>query len=305
MTDIAVIGGGPAGLTAALYAARTGKTVTVYERECIGGQITRAPQVENYPGTGRVSGLQLGDSMAAQAEAAGAVISLTDVQKMVKETSGIFRLDTDDGECYAKAVIYACGARPRTLGLPGEAELIGHGVSYCALCDGSFFKEQDVTVVGGGNSAFDDALLLSERCHHVTLIHRRSSFRAEQILVERVKPRNNISLSIDMTVSELIQKNGQLTGLALKSKIGKDETLPVSGLFVALGRLPDTQVLVGLATLDENGYVISDEKMAVSETPGLFVAGDCRIKRVCQLTTAVSDGTIAAISACEYLKKHK
>lgn len=305
MTDIAVIGGGPAGLTAALYAARTGKTVTVYERECIGGQITRAPQVENYPGTGRVSGLQLGDSMAAQAEAAGAVISLTDVQKMVKETSGIFRLDTDDGECYAKAVIYACGARPKTLGLPGEAELIGHGVSYCALCDGSFFKEQDVAVVGGGNSAFDDALLLSERCHHVTLIHRRSSFRAEQILVERVKQRNNISLLIDMTVSELIQKNGQLTGLALKSKIGKDETLPVSGLFVALGRLPDTQVLVGLATLDENGYVISDEKMAVSETPGLFIAGDCRIKSVRQLTTAVSDGTIAAISACEYLEKHK
>ena len=305
MTDIAVIGGGPAGLTAALYAARTGKTVTVYERECIGGQITRAPQVENYPGTGRVSGLQLGDSMAAQAEAAGAVISLTDVQKMVKETSGIFRLDTDDGECYAKAVIYACGARPKTLGLPGEAELIGHGISYCALCDGSFFKEQDVAVVGGGNSAFDDALLLSERCHHVTLIHRRSSFRAEQILVERVKQRNNISLLIDMTVSELIQKNGQLTGLKLKSESGKDETLPVSGLFAALGRLPDTQVLIGLAALDENGYVISDEKMAVSETPGLFIAGDCRIKSVRQLTTAVSDGTIAAISACEYLEKHK
>ncbi len=305
MTDIAVIGGGPAGLTAALYAARAGKTVTVYERECLGGQITRAPQVENYPGSGRVSGLQLGDRMAAQAEAAGAVISLTDVQKIVKETSGFFRLDTDDGEYYAKAVIYACGARPKTLGLPGEAELVGHGVSYCALCDGSFFKEQDVAVVGGGNSAFDDALLLSERCHHVTLIHRRSSFRAEQILVERVKQRNNISLLIDMTVSELIQKNGQLTGLALKSKIGKDETLPVSGLFVALGRLPDTQVLVGLATLDENGYVISDEKMAVSETPGLFIAGDCRIKSVRQLTTAVSDGTIAAISACEYLEKHK
>ena len=305
MTDIAVIGGGPAGLTAALYAARTGKTVTVYERECIGGQITRAPQVENYPGTGRVSGLQLGDSMAAQAEAAGAVISLTDVQKMVKETSGIFRLDTDDGECYAKAVIYACGARPKTLGLPGEAELIGHGISYCALCGGSFFKEQDVAVVGGGNSAFDDALLLSERCHHVTLIHRRSSFRAEQILVERVKQRNNISLSIDMTVSELIQKNGQLTGLALKSKIGKGEILAVSGLFVALGRLPDTQALVGLAALDENGYVFTDEKTAVPETPGLFVAGDCRIKSVRQLTTAVSDGTVAAISACEYLEKHK
>lgn len=233
------------------------------------------------------------------------MISLTDVQKIVKETSGFFRLDTDDGKYYAKTVIYACGARPKTLGLPGEAELIGHGVSYCALCDGSFFKEQDVAVVGGGNSAFDDALLLSERCHHVTLIHRRSSFRAEQILVERVKQCNNISLLIDMTVSELIQKNGQLTGLALKSKIGKDETLPVSGLFVALGGLPDTQVLVGLATLDENGYVFTDEKMAVPETPGLFAAGDCRKKSVRQLTTAVSDGTVAAVSACTYLEQQK
>ena len=305
MNDIAVIGGGPAGLTAALYAARTGKTVTVYERECIGGQITRAPQVENYPGTGRVSGLQLGDSMAAQAEAAGAVISLTDVQKIVKETSGIFRLDTDDCECYAKAVIYACGAQPRTLGLPGEAELVGHGISYCALCDGSFFKDQDVTVVGGGNSAFDDALLLSERCHHVTLIHRRSSFRAEQILVDRVKQRKNISLLTDTTVSELIQENGQLTGLKLKSESVKNETLPVSGLFAALGRLPDTQVLIGLAALDENGYVFTDEKMAVPETPGLFAAGDCRIKSVRQLTTAVSDGTVAAVSACTYLEQQK
>lgn len=305
MTDIAVIGGGPAGLTAALYAARAGKTVTVYERECIGGQITRAPLVENYPGAGTVSGLQLGDRMAAQAETAGAGISLTDVQKIAKEASGVFRLDTDDGAYRAKAVIYACGARPRALGLPGEAELIGHGVSYCALCDGGFFKEQDVAVVGGGSSAFDDALLLSERCHHVTLIHRRSSFRAEQILVERVKQRNNISLLTDTTVSKLIQENGQLTGLKLKRKSGKDETLPVSGLFVSIGRQPDTELLTGLAALDENGYVISDEEMAVSETPGVFVAGDCRIKRVCQLTTAVSDGTVAAVSACAYLEKHK
>ena len=242
-------------------------------------------------------------AMAALAEAAG--ISLTDVQKIAKESSGIFRLDTDDGEYCAKAVIYACGARPRTLGLPGEAELVGHGISYCALCDGSFFKDQDVTVVGGGNSAFDDALLLSERCHHVTLIHRRSSFRAEQILVDRVKQRKNISLLTDTTVSELIRENGQLTGLKLKSESGKDETLPVSGLFAALGRLPDTQVLIGLAALDENGYVFTDGKMAVPETPGLFAAGDCRKKSVRQLTTAVSDGTVAAVSACTYLEQPK
>ena len=305
MTDIAVIGGGPAGLTAALYAARAGKNVTVYERECLGGQITRAPLVENYPGTGTISGLQLGDRMAAQAEAAGVGISLTDVQKIVRESSGKFRLDTDDGECYANSVIYACGARPKTLGLSGEAELIGHGISYCALCDGSFFKEQPVAVVGGGNSAFDEALFLSERCSHVTLIHRSDRFRAEQILVERVKLRNNISLLTDKTVSELIQENGQLTGLALKSKNGKYETLPVSALFVALGRLPDTELLTDLAALDENGYVISGEKMDVSETPGLFVAGDCRLKSVRQLTTAVSDGAVAAVSACTYLKKQK
>ena len=146
-------------------------------------------------------------------------------------------------------------------------------------------------------------MLLSERCHHVTLIHRRSSFRAEQLLVERVKQRKNISLLTDTTVSELIQKNEQLTGLKLKSESGKDETLPVSGLFVALGRLPDTELLIGLAALDENGYVISDEKMAVSETPGLFVAGDCRIKSVRQITTAISDGTVAAVSACTYLEQ--
>ena len=148
-------------------------------------------------------------------------------------------------------------------------------------------------------------MLLSERCHHVTLIHRRSSFRAEQLLVERVKQRNNISLLTDTTVSKLIQENGQLTGLKLKSESGKNETLPVSGLFAALGRLPDTELLTGLAALDENGYMISDEKMAVSETPGLFVAGDCRIKSVRQLTTAVSDGAVAAVSACTYLEKQK
>lgn len=249
--------------------------------------------------------MQLGDRMAAQAEAAGAEISLTDVQKIAKYPSGIFRLDTDDGEYYAKAIIYACGARPKPLGSPGEAELIGHGISYCALCDGSFFKEQDVAVVGGGSSAFDDALLLSERCRHVTLIHRRSSFRAEQILVERAKQRNNISLLTGMTVSELLRENGRLTGLTLKSKLGKDEALLVSGLFVALGRLPDTRSLVGLASLDENGYVFTGEKMAVPETPGSFVAGDCRIKSVRQLTTAVSDGAVAAVSACEYLEKQK
>ncbi|MDY3864506.1 MAG: FAD-dependent oxidoreductase [Eubacteriales bacterium] len=302
MIDIAVIGGGPAGLTAALYAARAGKRVTVYERECPGGQITQASQVENYPGTGTVSGLELGDRMAAQAEAAGAGIRLSEVRKLVRDGTGVFRLDTDDGECRAGAVIFACGARPRTLGLPGEAELVGSGISYCALCDGGFFRGQDVAVVGGGNAAFDDALLLSERCRQVTLIHRRSGFRAEQVLLERAARKDNLSILTDTTVSELRKDRGRLTGLTLKNKSGTAEALAVSGLFVALGRLPDTELLAGLAGRDEIGYVFTDGQMAVSGTPGLFVAGDCRRKNIRQLTTAVSDGTVAAVSACEYLE---
>ena len=303
--DLAILGAGPAGICAAIYATR-GKLNTLWlEKKFVqGGQIVDTYEVDNYPGLPGITGLDLGETMVNHAEKLGIKPKREPVLS-IEEENGLKVIRTKKNRYMAKAVILACGAAHRQLGIPGEEELSGMGVSYCATCDGAFFQDGTVAVVGGGNSAFDDALLLSERCHHVTLIHRRSSFRAEQILVERVKQRNNISLSIDMTVSELIQKNGQLTGLALKSKIGKDETLPVSGLFVALGRLPDTQVLVGLATLDENGYVISDEKMAVSETPGLFIAGDCRIKSVRQLTTAVSDGTIAAISACEYLEKHK
>lgn len=300
MIDIAIIGGGPAGLTAALYAARAGKQVEVFERECIGGQITRAPHIENYPGTGKISGLQLGDDMAAQAEAAGAVIRLTDVWKIKKETAGRFSLETDDGEICAKTVIYACGAKPRMLGLPGEEELVGSGVSYCALCDGSFFQGQEVAVVGGGNSAFDDALLLSEKCRHVILIHRRNTFRAERVQQERAENKGNISFATDTVVKELIEENGQLTALLVKSA-AEEKKIPVAGLFVALGRLPDTELIAALAKRNEEGYVYTDENMAC-ETPGLFVAGDCRIKKVRQVTTAVADGSIAAVAACEFLE---
>ena len=303
ITDIAVIGGGPAGLTAALYAARAGKSVTVFERECIGGQITRAPQVENYPGTGTVSGMQLGDKMASQAESAGAEICLSDVQRITKETAESFRLYTDDGEWCAKSVIYACGARPKTLGLPGESALVGHGVSYCALCDGGFFRGQDVAVVGGGNTAFSDALLLSERCRRVTLIHRNRVFRAEQIQVARASLRNNLLCMTDTAITALMHDGGRLTGLKLSARSGTPDTLKISGLFVALGRAPDTALLGALARQDENGYVFTDEQTAVPETPGLFVAGDCRAKKVRQLTTAVSDGTVAAVSACAYLDR--
>ena len=305
MIDIAVIGGGPAGLTAALYAARAGKQVMVFEKECIGGQITRSPQVENYPGTGTVSGLQLGDSMAAQAEKAGAEISLSDVQKITKESMDYFRIDTDDGEFYAKSVIYSCGARPRTLGLPGEEGLVGKGISYCALCDGSFFRGQDVAVVGGGNSAFDDALLLSENCRKVTLIHRGSNFRAEYVQVNKAARRANITFMTDTVITELIEEGGLLKALTVQNAAEGKQTVAVSGLFVALGRLPDTELLIGIAERNEDGYVYTDDRMACLGTPGLFIAGDCRSKRVRQLTTAVADGSVAAVSACEYLENLK
>lgn len=305
MTDIAVIGGGPAGLTAALYAARAGKSVTVFEKECIGGQITRAPLVENYPGLGNVSGLRLGDSMAAQAETAGAEILLAEVQGIKRKDDGLFLLDTDEGQFIAGAVIYAGGAKARTLGLPDEAALVGRGVSYCALCDGAFFQDETVAVVGGGNSAFDDALLLSERCRQVILIHRNSAFRAERIQIERAYAKPNISIMTDTVIAKLHSDDGKLVRLTVEKADGHTVTLAVTGLFVNLGRVPDTELLAGLAERDKNGYIDTDDGMACPLTLGLFAAGDCCVKKVRQVTTAVSDGAIAAVSACAYLEKTK
>ncbi len=301
MIDIAVIGGGPAGLTAALYAARAGKTVTVFEREGFGGQITHTSIVENYPGTGRISGMELGDRMCQQAEAAGAELSFSGVQNLAQMPDGAFSLETEDGPVTARAVIYAAGAIPRALGLPGESELVGSGVSYCAICDGGFFADQEVAVEGGGSAAFSDALLLSEVCRSVTLLHRRSEFRAEQILVEQAKRLENLHIRTDTTVRELISAEGALKGVAIETGDGCSETLPVTGLFVTLGRIPDTKLVSSLAELDGNGYIVTDADMKTA-VPGLYAAGDCRSKDIRQLTTAVSDGTVAALSACRWLR---
>ena len=191
MTDIAVIGGGPAGLTAALYAARAGRSVTVFESSSFGGQITRSPLVENYPGLGTVSGLELGDRMYTQTEAAGADLAFSGVQRIERPTDGTFLLETEDGPVTARAVIYAAGAKPRTLGLPGEEDLVGRGVSYCALCDGPFFAGQDTAVAGGGNTAVEDALFLAERCRRVTLNVWCGNDSAMRFYEKRgLKPRN-------------------------------------------------------------------------------------------------------------------
>lgn len=300
MTDILIIGGGPAGLTAAIYAARAGKTITVCERESMGGQITHAHKVSNYPGLTEISGTELGDKLCGHAMDMGAEIEFTSVQSLTKE-GNIFRAVTEDGVIEAKAVIFAGGAKPRPLGVPKEEELVGGGVSYCALCDGAFFAGQDVAVVGGGNSAFSDALFLAGVCKSVTLVHRRDIFRAEQAQIEAAQRTGNIRFLTGYTV-EALEGDSRLESVTLKGKDGSTETLAVSGLFVALGRVPDTELIAALAELDESGYVLSDETCR-TRTPGLFVAGDCRQKSVRQLTTATADGTVAATMACEYLDR--
>ena len=302
MIDILIIGGGPAGLTAAIYAARAGRSVTVCERETLGGQITQSHQVDNYPGLPRISGMELSDAFCSQAMDAGAEIAFASVEALIRNPDGTFTAQTDDEPITAKAVILATGARPRSMEIENEAGLIGKGISYCALCDGAFFKGKDAVVVGGGNTAFSDALFLSKLCRHVTIIHRRDSFRAEQASVELARNTDNITLMTPYSPVALTE-DGKLTGITVKNA-NTDETItvPTSAVFVAFGRQPDCGLIASLADFDEQGYAASGENCS-TKTPGLFVAGDCRSKEVRQLTTATADGTIAATAACEYLEK--
>ena len=303
MTDILIIGGGPAGLTAAIYAARAGRSVVVCERETLGGQITQSHQVDNYPGLPKISGMELGDAFCNQAMDAGAEIAFASVELLVRNPDGTFSAQTDDGQIDAKAVIFCGGARPRSMGISNEDALIGKGVSYCALCDGAFFKGKDVVVVGGGNTAFSDALFLAKICNHVTLVHRRDSFRAEQKSVELTQATQNITLMTPYSPISL-SANGSLTAITVKNtNTGVEKEIPASAVFVAFGRQPDCALITQYADFDEQGYAASGEDCA-TKTPGLFVAGDCRSKEVRQLTTATADGTIAATAACEYLERH-
>ncbi|MBP3634549.1 MAG: FAD-dependent oxidoreductase [Oscillospiraceae bacterium] len=296
MTDILILGGGPAGLTAALYAARAGKSVIVCEKEGFGGQITQAHQVDNLPGLPGISGLELGDKLCSQAMDAGVQTAFCEVVGIHHHIDGTFYVETDDGPMNARTVIFAGGAKPRMLGVAREEDLIGSGISYCALCDGAFFQNQDVAVIGGGNTAFSDALVLAGICRSVTIVHRRDSFRAEEAVVQAVKNTPNIKLMTPYTVSELVGEE-QVEGIVLND----GTTVPVQAVFVALGRVPDCSLIETLVDLDEAGYVIASES-CMTKTPGLFVAGDCRQKTIRQLTTAMADGTVAAMAACEFLK---
>jgi len=296
--DILIIGGGPAGLTAATYARRAGKSVLVIEKNAFGGQITWSPRVENFPGFVSVTGAELGDKLLEQAMEQGAEVELDEVVA-IHDEGGVRTAVCESGaEFQGRALIIAAGARPRALGLAREEELVGSGVCYCAVCDGAFFAGQDVAVCGGGNAALQDALLLSESCRHVTLIHRRESFRGEQRLVEALKARENVELVMNARVTVLLGEN-ELSGLMLEQD-GKQRELTVTGLFVAVGHQPDNGVFAGLMDLDGAGYADAGED-CLTRSAGVFAAGDCRRKDVRQLTTAVADGAVAALQACRYL----
>ena len=297
--DIIIVGGGPAGLTAAIYARRAEKSVLILEKNGFGGQIAQSPRVENFPGFLSISGAELSDKFFNQALELGAEADLSEVTGLAPTDEG-FIVRTEDGDYGAGAVILATGARHRRLGLPREEELSGSGVCYCAVCDGAFYPGRPVAVVGGGDTAVRDALLLSNSCSEVYIIHRRHEFRAEASNVEALRARENVHFVLGARAAELLGED-ELRGVVVEDvESGERRTLEVDGLFVAVGHESDNAPFAELAGVDERGWFTAGED-GVSRTPGLFVAGDCRNKRVKQLVTAAGDGAAAATSACGYL----
>jgi len=297
MVDVIVIGGGPAGLTAALYLSRAQKKVLVVESEVFGGQIVVSPCVENYPGCPSISGYDLGVSMCEQARSFGAETISGKAVSIYKEKD-IFHVMVGEKDYQSKAVIYAAGSRPRKLELLHEEELIGKGISYCAMCDGAFFKDKVVAVVGGGNTAILDAFYLANVCKKVYVIHRRDEFRAEPGKLALLKEKENVTFITCGVLQELVGREN-LTGIVVDIN-GKKENLDVDGLFVAIGHVPNTSMLEDFVSLNPNGYILTNYQLA-TEVPGFFAAGDVCEKKIRQLTTATSDGTVAAMSALDYL----
>ena len=294
MKDLIIIGAGCAGLTAALYAARAGKSVLIFEKESIGGQIASSPLIENYPGVPRMSGIEFADHLFSQVTELGVELEIDEVIKIEPQES-VHHVFTSNQKYEAKAVIIATGAKHRTLGLDKEELLTGHGVSYCALCDGAFFKNKRVAVIGGGNTAITEALYLSTYCESVTVIHRRDSFRAEASLMNQAELKSNIFWIKDTIVQELVGEKS-LSGLKLlNTKTNSTSSLSVDGLFVAIGHLPQTEAFSNLAPLDQEGFFDIGEDCR-TPVPSIYVAGDCRKKNMRQLTTAVADGANASMA---------
>ena len=297
MYDTIIIGAGPAGLTSALYLLRANKKVLVLEAKSYGGQILNANKVENYPGIMSISGYDFATNLYAQVKNLGADIRYETVLKISDDKKVI----TDKNEYQSLTIIIATGASNRKLNLPNETKFIGKGISYCATCDGNFFKEKTVAVIGGGNTALEDAIYLSNLAQKVYLIHRRSEFRGEDKNLEELKSKTNVEFILN---SNIVSLNGDeyLESITLKDNEEKEANLKIDGLFIAIGRVPENEIFNNVVDLDDNGYIIAHDDV-YTKTTGIFVAGDARLKPLRQLTTAVGDGSLASLAVLKELKE--
>jgi len=299
MYDIIIIGGGPAGLTAALYARRANKSVAVIEKGSFGGQITYSPKVENIPGFLSLSGNEFAEKMVEQVLEQGADVECAEVTGI--SGTHIKTVHTDDGDYEGKAVIIATGAKHRMLGLPREEQFVGEGISFCAVCDGAFYSGKTVAVIGGGNSALQEALLLSDLAEKVYLVQNLDYLTGEEKLQEQLKSKDNVEIILGAVVDELLG-DSELKGINIKNEAGEIRQLTVDGMFVAIGLVPQNEPFAELVSLNSWGYVDAGEDCLTS-AEGIFVAGDCRSKKIRQVATAAADGAIAALAACDYLDR--
>lgn len=296
MYDIIIIGAGPAGLTAALYARRAGKSVLIIEKSTFGGQITFSPKVENIPGFLSVSGNEFAEKMVEQVLEHGADIEMCEVFSI--ESGDVKIVQTDSGSFEGKTVIIATGAKHRTLKVENEEKFIGNGISFCAVCDGAFYKDKTVAVIGGGNSALQEALLLSEVCKKVIMVQNLDFLTGEKMLCEKVESKDNIEVILSTTVSK-VNAGDIFTGIEITSSSGENTILTLDGMFIAIGLIPQNECFKNIISLDKFGYADYDDTLSAGN--GIFVAGDCRKKKIRQVATAASDGAIAALAACDYV----
>ncbi len=298
--DVIVVGGGPAGMTAALYALRNGKSVLIIEKEGFGGQITHSPRVENFPGTAVMSGNEFADRLFDQITAQGAEFEIETVSQIVN--GPVKTVKTEEGTAHeGRTVILATGVKHRMLGLEGEADLVGEGISFCAVCDGDFYKGKTVCMAGGGNSALQEAILLAGKCEKVIILQDLPQLTGEVKLQEVLNRQKNVEVHTGVRIIGLETDNGEFCGVRTRNNATGEETVyTADGLFVAIGLIPENDAFAVLADLDVRGYFDTDEH-CITKTPGIYVAGDCRRKNVRQLTTAVADGATAALAACRYI----
>lgn len=298
MYDIIIIGAGTAGLSAAIYGRRSGKNVLVIEKLSYGGQIINTPEIENYPGIQKISGFEFATALNKQAKDLGAEIVSGDVTGVSANGPDYasFTVETGKAKYEGSKVIIATGSKNRPLGLEHEKEWIGKGISYCATCDGMFFRGKTVAVAGGGNTALEDAAFLSNYCEKVYLIHRRNELRGEQKLQDNLREKENVEFVLNVAI-EGIDGQDRLSSINVSDKeTGEKRNIPIDGLFIAIGQMPQNEVFVPLVELDDKGYIIAGEDCK-TKTPGIYAAGDCRTKEVRQLTTAAADGAVAALAA--------